>query len=95
MTHSKFSMNTSYTNDMLSPPNDTSVLGQSEPCQYQSVPRDLDKLLSQSAPMAKQGLKVSDKNWSPNNHSVHPLSVPSMVAAGAATIFNQGLEDGT
>lgn len=72
-----------------------SVPGQSGPCQYQSVSRGLDELLSQSAPMAKKGLKVSDKTRSLDNHSVHPLSVPSGVAAGAATVFNHGLEDGT
>lgn len=72
-----------------------SVPGQSGPCQYQSVSRDLDELLSQSAPMAKQGLQASDKTRSPDNHSVHPLFVPSVVAAVAATVFNHGLEDRT
>lgn len=72
-----------------------SVPGQSGPCQYQSVSRGLDELLSQSAPMAKQGLKVSDKTPSPDSHRVHALSVLSVAAAGAATLFNHGLEDGT
>lgn len=89
-------MNTKYTNEYASSSQgQLQFLDSLGPCQYQSVSRDLDGLLSHSAPMAKQGLKASDKTRSPNNHSLDPLFVPSMVAAEVATIFNHGLEDWT